>query len=112
MDSTAGYVRKLKEILSTEEDKDLLLGTYNYDEIFKIILPDYVEETNIRDLPSPTTKKETEPGQSLQSLHTPQKSQVISIDSLELCKSQSKSIEEWGNTLSVALRSQIGKCIP
>jgi len=57
--SSAGYVRRIKEILCQDEDLYLNLGMYNYDEVFKVKTLPSVHEMDIRDLPSPTNKIES-----------------------------------------------------
>mmetsp|Transcript_28420 Transcript_28420/g.25154 ORF Transcript_28420/g.25154 Transcript_28420/m.25154 type:complete len:221 (-) Transcript_28420:5-667(-) len=53
-DSSIGFIGKIKDILSSEEDRNLLLALYNYEEVFKVRVQTPVYEIKYKDLPSPT----------------------------------------------------------
>jgi len=55
VESSNGFVTRIKEILSTEDDGKAILSLYNYNEVFKIRVQTPVHEIDNRDLPSPTT---------------------------------------------------------
>jgi hypothetical protein len=47
IDSSSGFLSKLKEILSSDEDRELYLGLYCLNESFKIQTPTSIPETKV-----------------------------------------------------------------
>jgi len=54
VESSKGFIAKIKEILSKKEDEGLMLALFSYDEVFKIRIPTPIPDIDIKDLPSPT----------------------------------------------------------
>ena len=54
MTTSYGYISRIRNILSKKEDSIMLLGTYDYDELFKVKMTIPVNEIDMNDLPSPT----------------------------------------------------------
>ena len=110
--ATAGYVHKIKEILDSEEDRNLLLGTYDYDETFRIRISTPIHDVDIKDLPSPSAKIDSSPSKALPdghrntdlesnpSLHYESTSKVGS-------NGNSNSTSNLGNSLAMSLNAQI-----
>lgn len=55
---SAGYLKKIKQILNSEEQSNLILTLFHFEDGFKIRIPTPVPKIDVKDLPSPTALTE------------------------------------------------------